>query len=310
MSRILSVHRDVPEPYAVVEMDEEPYVTIREYWIVRYIPTITELPDDREEIIVGRTATLEDAKAMASTHRARYNHGHGLVPESWGDCGSFSEAHIKGPRGGSYYSVDRYDIPHEPEPKSPLSLAEAAEAFREARTRANEATDQLRAAVLRKLATKEPEAAVARAAGVDRMTVRRWAGKLPKERSKMSKRAKTVVENGVDPITVITEDGERTSFPDIASVDWSTNGDRTGVDIHFNRPMGTAEAADQFAAFCGMVGADPRDSSLSWPGSGGMQMSCPNCGEVVGAQWVHWQVFPGEGFRCELSAEVTKAVRS
>jgi uncharacterized MAPEG superfamily protein len=40
-----------------------------------------------------------------------------------------------------------------------------------------EAICQLRAAVLRELAAGQPEAAVARDAGVDRMTVRRWAGK-------------------------------------------------------------------------------------------------------------------------------------
>lgn len=52
-------------------------------------------------------------------------------------------------------------------------------AQRRADARANlaEATSQLRDAVLRELAAGHPEAAVARDAGVDRMTVRRWAGK-------------------------------------------------------------------------------------------------------------------------------------
>jgi uncharacterized protein (DUF2336 family) len=52
-------------------------------------------------------------------------------------------------------------------------------AQRRAAARANLAkvTEQVRAAVLRELAAGQPEAAVARDAGVDRMTVRRWAGK-------------------------------------------------------------------------------------------------------------------------------------
>jgi uncharacterized MAPEG superfamily protein len=41
----------------------------------------------------------------------------------------------------------------------------------------NEAIRQLRAAVLRALADGQSEAAVSRDARVDRMTVRRWAGK-------------------------------------------------------------------------------------------------------------------------------------
>lgn len=55
-------------------------------------------------------------------------------------------------------------------------------ARRRARVRADlaEVTEQVRAAVLEELAAGQPEAAVARDAGVDRMTVRRWAGKLPK----------------------------------------------------------------------------------------------------------------------------------
>jgi DNA invertase Pin-like site-specific DNA recombinase len=52
-------------------------------------------------------------------------------------------------------------------------------AQRRAAARANLAavTEQVRAAVLEELAAGQPEAAVARDAGVDRMTVRRWAGK-------------------------------------------------------------------------------------------------------------------------------------
>jgi uncharacterized protein (DUF2336 family) len=52
-------------------------------------------------------------------------------------------------------------------------------AQRRAAARANlaEVTEQVRAAVLKELAAGQPEAAVARDAGVDRMTVRRWAGK-------------------------------------------------------------------------------------------------------------------------------------
>jgi hypothetical protein len=67
--------------------------------------------------------------------------------------------------------------PDEPTRVRRLSLVDAAEEFREANTRANAARDVLRAAVLRELAARRPEAAVARTAGVDRMTVRRWAGK-------------------------------------------------------------------------------------------------------------------------------------
>jgi hypothetical protein len=47
----------------------------------------------------------------------------------------------------------------------------------EARRRAGEATMQLRAAVLAALAGGHTETEVAAAAGVDRMTVRSWAGK-------------------------------------------------------------------------------------------------------------------------------------
>jgi uncharacterized protein (DUF2336 family) len=52
-------------------------------------------------------------------------------------------------------------------------------AQRRASARANltDVTEQVKAAVLEELAAGQPEAAVARAAGVDRMTVRRWAGK-------------------------------------------------------------------------------------------------------------------------------------
>lgn len=46
-----------------------------------------------------------------------------------------------------------------------------------ARTNLAKVTEQVRAAVLEELAAGQPEAAVARRAGVDRMTVRRWAGK-------------------------------------------------------------------------------------------------------------------------------------
>lgn len=171
---ILSVHRDGPEPYAVVEMDEEPFVTIREYWTATYIPY-----NEQPGVVLGRTATFEEAREMASAHRARYNSGHGLRPEDWddGDIACFKDPHRE---GLSQYVVDRHEIPGEPEPKPPMSLAEAAEEFREARTRAHEATTLLRDAVLRELAAGHPEAAVARTAGVDRMTVRRWAGKIPK----------------------------------------------------------------------------------------------------------------------------------
>lgn len=56
-------------------------------------------------------------------------------------------------------------------------LTAAGEDLRAARARLGEATETARAAALRALDEGRAEAEVARVLGVDRMTVRKWAGK-------------------------------------------------------------------------------------------------------------------------------------
>ena len=56
-------------------------------------------------------------------------------------------------------------------------LERAGARLRRARAAAEQATEEAREAALQALADGAAEAAVARALGVDRMTVRKWAGK-------------------------------------------------------------------------------------------------------------------------------------
>ncbi len=62
-------------------------------------------------------------------------------------------------------------------PAGSVDLAELGRVRSEARRALDEKTTILRAAVLRALEDGRAEAEVAREAGVDRMTVREWAGK-------------------------------------------------------------------------------------------------------------------------------------
>jgi hypothetical protein len=70
-----------------------------------------------------------------------------------------------------YYQVHVYP------PDGSLDLTSLATERRRAQTAEREATAKLRAGVLRALEAGRAEAEVARQAGVDRMTVRSWAGK-------------------------------------------------------------------------------------------------------------------------------------
>lgn len=99
---ILSVHRDDPEPYSVVEMEDPPYSTIREYWTAHYAP------DDRPETFLGRTATVEEAMELASAHRAQHNSGHGLRPEDWDTWTRV--AYIADPTIDCHYAVERHEL--------------------------------------------------------------------------------------------------------------------------------------------------------------------------------------------------------
>jgi DNA-binding CsgD family transcriptional regulator len=56
-------------------------------------------------------------------------------------------------------------------------LEDAGRARAEAQNALDEKTKELKTEVLRALAEGRAEAEVARAAGIDRMTVRKWAGK-------------------------------------------------------------------------------------------------------------------------------------
>lgn len=62
-------------------------------------------------------------------------------------------------------------------PQESVNLAPLARARRDALQAAEEATSVLRAAVLREAEKGRAEAEIARQAGVDRMTVRKWLGK-------------------------------------------------------------------------------------------------------------------------------------
>lgn len=70
----------------------------------------------------------------------------------------------------------RYTV-HVNPPVGSVDLKPLADARRKAIAELDEATSVLRAAVLRALEDGRAEAEVARAAGVDRMTVRAWSGK-------------------------------------------------------------------------------------------------------------------------------------
>jgi hypothetical protein len=133
---------------------------------------------------VDRTAAEDLARIDYGSHG--YERHSGLLPNEWVRDEMSSTVDLGGEYSMGYvqYVARRVDLwtcdvpgPDEPVRERRLSLADAAEEFREARTRTNEATSLLRDAVLRELAAGHPEAAVARTAGVDRMTVRKWAGK-------------------------------------------------------------------------------------------------------------------------------------
>ena len=62
-------------------------------------------------------------------------------------------------------------------PSGAEGLQRAVDSLRRARAALAKAIEEAEAEGLRALAEGEPEAAVARALGVDRMTVRKWAGK-------------------------------------------------------------------------------------------------------------------------------------
>lgn len=64
-----------------------------------------------------------------------------------------------------------------PAPSGAKELQRAGDRLRRARAGLARAIEQAEAEGLRALAEGVPEAAVARALGVDRMTVRKWAGK-------------------------------------------------------------------------------------------------------------------------------------
>jgi hypothetical protein len=148
--------------------------TLPHAWIVRQTSKIS--PDR----FVGAAADQEAAEDLA-----RIDRGDEITGWIRDDTSSTVDLAAGTPAEGYlYYVALRQDLwtsevpgPDEPTSVRRLSLAEAAEEFREANTRANAARDALRDAVLRELAAEHPEAAVARTAGVDRMTVRRWAGK-------------------------------------------------------------------------------------------------------------------------------------
>lgn len=70
-----------------------------------------------------------------------------------------------------YYMIKVYP------PLGSVDLAALGAARKAAKTVLDEATEVLRAGVLRALEEGQAEAEVARTAGVDRMTVRTWAGK-------------------------------------------------------------------------------------------------------------------------------------
>jgi hypothetical protein len=75
-----------------------------------------------------------------------------------------------------YYQVQVYP------PEGSVDLGELGRARADAKRAADEATAILRAGVLRALEEGREETEVARTAGVDRQTVRAWAGKQPMNR--------------------------------------------------------------------------------------------------------------------------------
>lgn len=76
-----------------------------------------------------------------------------------------------------HYERDRYYQIQVHAPQGGIDLAALGRARAAAKKALDEATDILRAGVLRALEDGRAEAEVARTAGVDRMTVRSWAGK-------------------------------------------------------------------------------------------------------------------------------------